>query len=122
MGDVTSEDDVTPLPNFNEYLQILEKVPICNVLTKRQKTELVKCLKMRSFATGEYILRQTEEGNAFYIILSGTVIITRRINPDNMFEKPTIEGKLYEHQYFGEIALLVRRNRTANCVALGEVK
>jgi ABC-type lipoprotein export system ATPase subunit/CRP-like cAMP-binding protein len=69
----------------------------------------VQGTRRRTFAPGELIIRAGELGQSFYIIEDGVVDVLVR-NSDN---QEVIVNQLKRGQYFGEMALLGDRRRTA---------
>lgn len=76
--------------------------------------ELVRGLQMWEVPAGARIIRQGEFGTSCFLIASGRVRVERDALDD---EGPHILGRLGDGDVFGEIALLVRNQRTANVVA-----
>lgn len=71
-----------------------------------------------SFEAGEYIVREGQVGDTFYIIADGEVSVTQRIVGH---EEPQEIRVLKKGEYFGEKALLTEERRTANILALTPV-
>jgi len=60
------------------------------------------------------LIREGDEGDQFYIVMLGTAIATKTLEPG----KPAV--KIFEYsegQYFGERSLLKNEPRAANIVA-----
>jgi CRP-like cAMP-binding protein len=57
--------------------QFLSYVKIFSSLSKQQISMLVGAVDEEHFAEGDYIIRQGEEGDTFYIIKSGQVVCTK---------------------------------------------
>jgi thioredoxin reductase/CRP-like cAMP-binding protein len=76
--------------------------------------ELAQKATIKSFKKGEVIFRQGDVGDAFYLIRSGSVKVTKTDGDEEMVVKYLPAG-----QYFGEMALLDERNptRKANVIA-----
>jgi CRP-like cAMP-binding protein len=66
----------------------------------------------RTFTAGEVILREGDAADAFYIILNGSVEVTRLVHG-----MPQLLAHLGESQFFGEIGLLQAIPRTATVTA-----
>ena len=64
---------------------------------------------IRRFRGGEIIFKEKTDGNEMYIIQSGKVQIHRYAG-----EKKVILAVLGENEFFGEMALLTGRKRTAS--------
>jgi CRP-like cAMP-binding protein len=70
-----------------------------------------------TYAPGEKIFQQGELGTEMYIILDGDVEIVKHINDESH-----VLSHLEKGDFFGEMALLENVPRTADAVAVGEVK
>jgi CRP-like cAMP-binding protein len=70
-----------------------------------------------SYAPGEKIFEQGELGTEMFIILDGDVEIVKHINGESH-----VLSHLEKGDFFGEMALLENVPRTADAVAVGEVK
>ncbi|HAW50402.1 TPA: hypothetical protein DCX16_05595 [bacterium] len=98
----------------NQTILTLMKVPLFSSLSVEDFKTVSEKLSMRSFEKGEYIVREGETGDYFYIIKSGEADVI-------------IEGEdkriahLKDGDFFGEIALLVGVERTASVVATTDV-
>jgi CRP-like cAMP-binding protein/serine/threonine protein kinase len=88
--------------NFNE--KVLGSMEMFKVLSKTQQTVLVDSLQEERYAKDDNIIVQGEPGLAFYVLVSGSVRVTRE-EPE-MEEKIMIKDKLGPGAYFGEMALL----------------
>lgn len=91
--------------------QLLAQVPYYQHLTAEQLGQLVMEGKIKRFHVGDYICRENEPGDEFYIILTGSVrIFVEKIN------KPLVT--LTAGKSFGELALMLGGNRTATAIAI----
>jgi CRP-like cAMP-binding protein len=70
-----------------------------------------------TYAPGEKIFEQGELGTEMFIILDGDVEIVKHIN-----EESHVLSHLEKGDFFGEMALLENVPRTADAIAVGEVK
>lgn len=74
---------------------------ILDTLDSVEKDKLCDCLKTESFKTGDYVIKEGEEGDVFYFVVEGSAIAEQ--NKEGKTEQ------VYEYStndYFGEIALL----------------
>lgn len=85
------------------------------LLTMEEIEETGSFLKQHSYKIGDNIFSEGDKGNAMYIVVSGTVKITKKINGR---EKELIN--LGPGDFFGEIALFDYVSRTANAVSSEE--
>ncbi|DAZ94562.1 TPA: hypothetical protein N0F65_004178, partial [Lagenidium giganteum] len=100
-------------------VNFLKNVELLQRLSNNQLQKVAAALKLQRFDDGEYIIRQGEEGNTFYIIVEGKVRCTSRGLGADAAEKELM--MLYRGNYFGEMALMLNEPRQANCIAVGNV-
>ncbi|HSL97740.1 MAG TPA: cyclic nucleotide-binding domain-containing protein [Candidatus Deferrimicrobiaceae bacterium] len=95
----------------NDKLGALRAVPLFADLDERGLQAVAVLARETSVLAGEPIMLEGEPGDAFYVILEGTVRIEKGGRP---IRSMTPGG------FIGEIALLDRRPRTATAVAVTE--
>lgn len=93
---------------------VLATVPLLSGLDRKQRERLARDFKERTMPPGTVIIRQGDEhGMGFFIVVEGEVTVT-------------VDGvevsRLGPGSYFGEIALISDRVRTASVVATTEVQ
>jgi CRP-like cAMP-binding protein len=102
-----------PRSTLSSSADTLEQVPLLEELSKRDRQQLAKALKERTFRSGQEIVIEGRTGVGFFIILEGKAAVT-------------IGGKLIQAlgpgDYFGEMALLDGGQRTATITADGELR
>eukprot|EP00002_Diphylleia_rotans_P007235 TRINITY_DN1672_c0_g2_i2.p1 TRINITY_DN1672_c0_g2~~TRINITY_DN1672_c0_g2_i2.p1 ORF type:complete len:381 (-),score=92.33 TRINITY_DN1672_c0_g2_i2:328-1470(-) len=101
------------------YETFLESVPILQTLTKWERYTIADALEPTSFGDGEYIIKQGDSGDLFYIIEKGEAKATKSPSANIA---PVEVKKMGVGDYFGEIALLTNEPRAANVIAIGPVK
>lgn len=79
--------------------------------------ERTRVLNQAHYEAGDYIFRQGDVGDQFYVIVSGEVEVIREL-PDGQV---TRLARLEKGEYFGEVALLTGRRRNASVRAGGPV-
>ncbi|MFZ4855767.1 MAG: SLC13 family permease [Desulfuromonadaceae bacterium] len=94
-----------------------DSIPLLSNLNRLERAGLVPSLSREDRNMGETIVLQGDRGEALYIILSGTVRVSR---VDPRMEKPTI-ALLGPGECFGEMALLAGLPRSASVEALTDV-
>lgn len=104
----------------NTRYNFLKNVELFKALNNDQLHLVASALRLHSFENGEYILRQGEKGNTFYIIIEGQVSCTARGTGADDNEKQLMI--LDPGSYFGEMALMLNEPRQANCIAISDVK
>ncbi len=93
---------------------LLATVPLFSGLDKKQRERLAKDFKERDIPAGTVIVRQGDEhGMGFFIVVAGDAVAN-------------VDGhdvaKLGPGSYFGEIALISDRVRTATVTAVSDVR
>lgn len=64
-------------------LLLVKTVPLIQKLPRKERSQILQNLVVRDFKDGEYIIRQGEKGEDFYIIQEGSVrVVERRPSPD----------------------------------------
>ncbi|EDV21557.1 uncharacterized protein TRIADDRAFT_30166, partial [Trichoplax adhaerens] len=103
----------TGIAQHEEHMQFLESVPLLKHLPAGKLAKIAGVLDVNYYKQEEYIVRENETGDTFYIIKKGEVIVTRRMIEKNsdVFVRTLVRG-----DYFGERALLSEERRTANII------
>lgn len=97
--------------------KLLMNIGIFSCLNSSQINSLITKLHTTHFKVNERIFEQGDDGDKFYIIQEGKVLIQRREE-----EKVTLEKVLSKGDYFGEIALIRKIERTATAIAHGDAQ
>ena len=102
-----------------QYEEFLRKVEILSTIEPYELSQISDALKVSNYNPKEYVIREGELGDVFYIVLEGEAIATKTIEPG----KAPVEVKKYnEGKYFGELALIKGEPRAANIVAVTPLK
>jgi CRP/FNR family cyclic AMP-dependent transcriptional regulator len=96
----------------------LKQIDMFASLTDEDAQELMSLTKRRSFRSGEVIFHRDDPGQVLYLIKEGKVKICL-ISPDGQEISLVVFGK---GEYFGELALLDGRPRSADAIALEKVE
>ncbi len=91
----------------------LERAPLLSELPARELDLLVTRFEERKAEAGAVIVSEGDPGDAFYVLDSGTVTVSRGGTP---------LSELTAGECFGEIALLTGGPRTATVTACGDVR
>jgi CRP-like cAMP-binding protein len=94
------------------YSWLLRGMPIFDELSGHELDMLAARLEPETFKAGEVVFREGDTGEKFYIIESGQLLISQKVN--GMEVELTRRGP---GEYVGEIALLQDRPRTATITA-----
>jgi cAMP-dependent protein kinase regulator len=95
------------------YEDFLRQVGILKTLNDYERLTIADALEPETWDNGDEIVTQGEQGNSFYIIVEGKVVV----------KKDDVEvAKLKEGDYFGEMALMYNQPRAATVIAVHTVK
>lgn len=92
---------------------LLKKVSFLNELDESDLGKLASNLTPRVFTEGDMLVKKGEEGDAFYVIQEGTILVKDIAVGGQTYE----DMKLGPGDFFGERALVTKEPRSANCVA-----
>eukprot|EP00112_Aurelia_sp_Birch-Aquarium-sp1_P006621 Seg1727.3 transcript_id=Seg1727.3/GoldUCD/mRNA.D3Y31 product="cGMP-dependent protein kinase egl-4" protein_id=Seg1727.3/GoldUCD/D3Y31 len=98
-----------------EYLRFLKSVALLKDLSEEQMYKIVDVVEEDFYPEDDYIVREGEKGNTFYIIKKGNVKVMQMIS--GQLEPQEIR-QLGAGDYFGEKSLLSEDVRTASIIAM----
>lgn len=96
---------------------LLTSVPLFASLDRRAIAGLARQASRRVYAPGEAIVREGETGTALYVIVRGRVRVEHGSGPAS-----AAVGNLGPGDFFGELALIEDRPRSASVVAVDETE
>ncbi|XP_042652394.1 cGMP-dependent protein kinase 2 isoform X1 [Tyto alba] len=105
---------VTAQTRQEQYRNFLRSVSLLKNLPEDKLTKIMDCLEVEYYDKGDYVIREGEEGNTFFIIAKGKVIVTQSTADDS---QPQLIKNLHKGDYFGEKALISDDVRSANVIA-----
>lgn len=99
--------------NFRLFL-LMRTFPLIKTLPKSDQFEMYKLFTHEEFAPGEFIVKQGDFGDMFYIIVEGSADV-KELDPEfeDDFDKSISLTRLYEGHSFGEMALIFDEPRCA---------
>lgn len=87
---------------------------ILSTIDPYEITQISDALKTATFRQGDYVIKEGEMGDVFYMIEEGDAEATKTNEPG----KPPVTVKYYRPgDYFGELALIKGEPRAANIIA-----
>lgn len=97
-------------------ISILKKVPIFRNIKDEDLKKIQGILKEKKFAEGEHVFSEADQGEEFYIVYDGRIKIYK------MSSEGQIKTLAYlqKGDFFGEMALLDKKTRSANALAMQE--
>jgi CRP-like cAMP-binding protein len=94
-------------------VDLLKRVPIFEGLDKRELERIAASMKQRTFRAGDTVTTEGQGGVGFFVIEDGEARVT--IHGDE-------RRRLGPGDYFGEVALLTDRPRTATITAESDLR
>lgn len=98
-------------------VDVLRRTPILRLLADHDLFELASHMKQLSFASGEHIIKQGDEGDSMYFVVAGQVGISFRSDDGAERQVSVVDAG----DFFGEASLLTGEPRNASAVALSRV-
>ncbi|NWY51739.1 KGP2 kinase, partial [Chionis minor] len=105
---------VTAQTRQEQYRNFLRSVSLLKNLPEDKLIKIMDCLEVEYYDKGDYVIREGEEGNTFFIIAKGKVIVTQSTADHS---QPQLIKNLHKGDYFGEKALISDDVRSANVIA-----
>ena len=108
------------MPNEKETLSGLKTFPLLSRLSDEDLACLAEVMQERVFPAGTTILKEGEEGDEMFLLLSGSVDVLKT----TPFGEPYVTASLKDsyHCSFGEMALIDRGKRSATVRAKTECR
>lgn len=94
--------DLAQVIKFNFNQKVLGSISFFKELTEDEKGNLIDALEEETFDTGVDIIKQGTQGDAFFIIKTGSVKVWNEVGG----KEKVIKDRLGPSDYFGEMALL----------------
>ncbi|XP_042325649.1 cGMP-dependent protein kinase 2 [Sceloporus undulatus] len=104
----------TAQARHEQYRNFLRSVSLLKNLPEDKLAKIVDCLEVEYYDKGDYVIREGEEGNTFFVIAKGKVKVTQTTDGQN---QPHLIKTLQKGDYFGERALISDDVRSANIIA-----
>ena len=103
---------------MSEILKYLRKVPLFSNLKDKDLAAIESLVKERKYAKGEIILKQGDEGIGLFIIKKGKIKVSKTLASGK-----TLDIAVHsDGEYFGELAMLDNKPRTATVTAIEDTE
>jgi hypothetical protein len=89
----------------------MKAVPLIRTLPQSEQIEMYSLLQHQEFQDGEYIIRQGDVGDKFYIITDGAADVIEE-SYDSFHFRREVLTRLYEGHFFGEMAIIYDEPRS----------
>ncbi|XP_026197684.1 cGMP-dependent protein kinase 2 [Anabas testudineus] len=99
-----------------ELMGFLKTAQTLKELNDVQLSKIIDSMEEVKYQDKDVIVQEGTEGNTFYIILKGEVLVTKNVNGQQKQIRRMVKG-----EHFGEQALIREVLRTATCTADGPV-
>lgn len=99
---------------------LVRTVPLIQMLPRKERNKILQNLVIREFKDGEYIIRQGEKGEDFFIVQEGSVkVVEKRASSDKNEEPQEVTlVTLREGHFFGEMSLVTDEPRVASVISI----
>jgi len=102
----------------NMGVRVLQTVPILTALSPLERQTLFQAFHTLYVSAGDYVIQEGESGKSFYIVKSGTLVVTKATEGGDEIEIATLSSG----EYFGEMALIEEEPRKASVQAVSDVE
>ncbi|CAD8047856.1 unnamed protein product [Paramecium primaurelia] len=102
-----------------KYVNVLKQIELLSMMDPYERSHVADAIRSANFQKGDFVIREGEQGDIFYMIEEGELIATKTLIQG---QEPVKVFQYKEGDYFGELALLKDIPRQANVVAQTEVK
>jgi CRP/FNR family cyclic AMP-dependent transcriptional regulator len=99
-------------------LSTLRRIPLFRDFTDEQLSQVLATVTDRRFAKHQFVVREGEPGDTFFVIAAGSVAVCR-VGPDG---RETILSILKEGDFFGEMSMFDSSLRSASIKTLTDVE
>ena len=106
---MTDDHSLQKTIRYNVLFDSIDEESLTQILTK---------IEEQRYPAGSVIFEDETEGNSFYLLLSGTVNVTKRSSSG----EETLLGVFHSGDFFGELELIDNRSRSAQVVAVTDCK
>jgi cAMP-dependent protein kinase regulator len=97
-----------------KYENFLQSVKILSSMDPYERSKIADALNEQKFKKSEYVIKEGDIGDKFFIIIEGEAVATKVLHPG---QQPQQVLQYKKGEYFGERALLTNEARAANIIA-----
>ncbi|MEE2618052.1 MAG: cyclic nucleotide-binding domain-containing protein, partial [Candidatus Poribacteria bacterium] len=97
-----------------DIIDVLKQIQTFDGLSNRELRNFARISYQRTYAENETIVIEGQDSAGMYVILDGTVKVTRKVEDDTIITLKTLE----DGTFFGDVGLLDSAPRTATVTAI----
>jgi len=102
--------------------EVIKRTFIFESLDEKEVADVLKITKEKRFSKGEIIMQEGHEGDTMYMVVHGTVEVSKTLTmkvgeESTKMEKVLRRFKAEDNVVFGEMAMIDRGNRSASAVS-----
>jgi small-conductance mechanosensitive channel len=105
-------------PDINDKVaeeeQLLAGVDLFSTLPPELRSQIARSAPMAVYGSGETVVRQGEDGQSMFVVLSGSVSVVLEPSREEI-------ARIQPGGYFGEMSLLTGEPRSATVLAVGDL-
>jgi serine/threonine protein phosphatase PrpC len=110
LGSALETEDAERLSSLEAQRSILASTPLFSALNARELRQVLQVTEVEHFGDRQVVVREGEQGEQLYIVLSGQIEVMRSGAP---------VARLEPGEHFGEMALIRNQPRSASARAVG---
>ncbi len=110
LGSALETEDAERLSQLEAQRSILASTPLFSALNARELRQVLQVTEVEHFSDRQVVVREGEQGEQLYIVLSGQIEVMRSGAP---------VARLEPGEHFGEMALIRNQPRSASARAVG---
>lgn len=103
---------------MDSKVESLRQVPLLSSLADQDLREIIHISRQKSYAKGDVIINQGDQGNLLFVLLSGSV----KVSLIDSHGKEIIIRMLYKGNFFGEMSLLDGQIRSTTVTAIEDTE
>ncbi len=103
---------------------VLHRIPLFSNLNESEYHQIADVARVRTFAAGEYVIRQGDESRDLWIVLEGQCEVVRRLKPDSETngQESIVLAVLQPFAHFGEMSFFHPAPHSADVRASSPLK
>ncbi len=104
---------------------VLHRIPLLSNLNESEFHQIADVARLRTFAAGDYVIRQGDQSRDLWIVLEGQCEVVRRLEPNGQAasqQEAIVLAVLQPYSHFGEMSFFHPAPHSADVRASSPVK